>query len=54
MGLINQRSTPTGKTATVENRMIDAIVEDIKELNDNIPAAPPYKSLYWALVKQSY
>lgn len=43
MGLIKQKSTPTGKTATVENRTIDALVEDFKELNDNIPAAyvPP-------------
>ena len=41
MGLINQRSTPTGKTATIENRTIDAIVEDIKELNDSIPESKP-------------
>lgn len=36
MGLINQRSTPLGKTATIESRTIDALVEDFKELNEGV------------------
>jgi hypothetical protein len=34
MGLITQRSTPTQKTATIEGRTIDALVEDVRELNE--------------------
>lgn len=40
MGIINQKSTPIGKTATVENRTIDAIVEDVKSINGYINAEP--------------
>lgn len=36
MGLIKQKSTPTGKIATVESRTIDAIVEDVKDLNEQV------------------
>jgi hypothetical protein len=36
MGLITQRSTPTKKTSTIEGRTIDALVEDMREINDQV------------------
>lgn len=36
MGLITQRSTPTKKTSTIESRTIDALVEDVREINDQV------------------